>query len=115
MDGTWPSAVAPAPMTLTIPAPAGGAYSGIQAHTFHVAGDGDWVSFVVPAEDVTKKVVYRLETRNLGWGMDTYLHLYASDGVTELASDDDGGPGWASLLKWLPAYPRGLLCQGQAL
>lgn len=36
-----------------------------------------------------------------GGTIDTYLHLYSSDGTTELASDDDGGTGQLSLISWI--------------
>lgn len=78
------------------------AYTAIQAHTFHVYSDTDWVSFTVPAMDVTKPASYVLETKGLGWGMDTYLYLYDVDGSTLLAEDDDGGEDLASRIEWTP-------------
>jgi len=77
------------------------AYVGLQSHTFHVVTDTDWVSFTVPAGDAGS-AVYRIETLNLGWGMDTVLYLYALDGTTLIDSDDDGGEGSASLIVWTP-------------
>ncbi len=77
------------------------AYTGIQSHTFHTITDTDWVTFTVPQADVDG-VSYRIETLNLGSGMDTYLYLYDTDGVTELARDDDSGSGQASLIVWTP-------------
>lgn len=60
------------------------AYVGIQAHSFHVVTDTDWVTFTVPAADVTNAVPYRLETNRLGWGMGTRMRLYGTDGATLL-------------------------------
>jgi hypothetical protein len=77
-------------------------YNGIQTHTFHAEDDVDWIKFTVPVGDVNNGVSYRIETFNLGWGMDTYMHLYDTDGTTELAFDDDGGTGVASLIVWTP-------------
>lgn len=77
-------------------------YVGVQSHTFHIYTDTDWVTFTVPQADAGNGVPYRIETFNLGWGMDTYLHLYDTDGTTELAYDDDSGPGLASLIVWTP-------------
>jgi V8-like Glu-specific endopeptidase len=58
------------------------------------AGDSDWFQFEASAgAQVT------LETQ-LGSIGDTTLRLYASDGVTQLAFDDDGGPGLASLINY---------------
>jgi hypothetical protein len=77
------------------------AYDGAQSHTFHTYTDTDWISFTVPAEDVTNAVLYRIETSNLGWGMDTYLYLYDTDGSTLLEENDD----WYDLesrIEWTP-------------
>ena len=62
------------------------AYAGIQSHTFHTVTDTDWVTFTVPAMDITTPVSYRIETFNLGWGMATRLDLYDTDGTTLLDS-----------------------------
>ncbi|MBN1812899.1 MAG: PPC domain-containing protein, partial [Anaerolineae bacterium] len=78
------------------------AYTEMQSHTFHVYSDTDWVSFTVPAMDVTEPVSYVIETQGLGWGMDTYLYLYDTDGSTLLVEDDDGGEGLASRIAWTP-------------
>lgn len=77
-------------------------YAGIQSHTFHATTDTDWVKFTVPGADVTNNVPYRIETSNLGWGMDTVLYLYDTDGSTQLAYNDDGGAGLASRIDWTP-------------
>ena len=66
-----------------------------QTHYFCVANDQDWVAFTA-----TAGTTYRVETLNLATDVDTYVYLYAPDGVTELSSDDDGGPGVASLLEY---------------
>ncbi len=67
----------------------------IQTHNFHVQGDEDWISFHAQAG-----AWYRIETGNLGSACDTVLHLYGPDGTTELAYNDDGGVGLASLINW---------------
>jgi hypothetical protein len=77
-------------------------YTGKQPHTFDVDGDTDWVKFTVSAADVSKHVTYHLETLNLGFGMDTVLYLYDTDGNTLLAYNDDGGSGLASAIDWQP-------------
>jgi len=69
-----------------------------QTHNFHVPGDQDWVSF--PAS--TSVLGYAIETSNLGFGSDTYMELYDTDGTTLIASDDDGGVGLASRIDWAP-------------
>ncbi|KAA3660591.1 MAG: hypothetical protein DWQ04_18955 [Chloroflexi bacterium] len=76
------------------------AYSSTQSHSFHTSSDTDWVKFTVTNDDLGK--TYYIETRNLGWGMDTILYLYDTDGTTQLAWNDDGGAGLASLIAWQP-------------
>jgi len=66
-----------------------------QTHTFHVAGDQDWVFFAA-----LSGYSYRIETLNLASCSDTVLELYNSSG-TLLASNDDGGGGWASRIDWV--------------
>ncbi|MCS6889911.1 MAG: bacillolysin, partial [Chloroflexus sp.] len=56
-----------------------------QTHTFHTAGDQDWVFFAA-----TSGYSYRIETLNLASCSDTVLELYNSSG-TLLAYNDDGG------------------------
>jgi len=73
----------------------------MQYHTFHVQSDPDWVRITVPQSDVDRGVLYRLMTRNLGWGVDTVIELYASDGETLLAWNDDF-PYPASRIDWRP-------------
>lgn len=80
-----------------------------------VAGDQDWIKFVVTAG--TRAVI---ETSNLGdlvgnrlpdsgvaikgdvgaAAVDTVLHLYGTNGTTELAMNDDGGQGLASKIDY---------------
>ncbi|MEM7129847.1 MAG: trypsin-like serine protease [Chloroflexota bacterium] len=65
-----------------------------QSHTFHTQSDQDWLSFpTVPNTE------YILETGNLLGGADTVMALYNSDGLW-LASNDDGGSGYASRIQW---------------
>lgn len=78
--------------------------AGLQRHTFHHADDVDWLSFTVTAGDVARQTPFIIETTNLGWGMDTALQLFDSDGVTLLVSDDDSGAGTASLIRWTPGH-----------
>jgi Zn-dependent metalloprotease len=68
---------------------------GPQTHNFHDAGDEDWVQF-----STTAGISHVVETSNLGSRSDTVLELYDTDGVTLLASDDDGGDGLASRIAW---------------
>lgn len=55
----------------------------VQERSFHAPGDSDWVSFRGEANQQI-----RLSTRG---NCDTYLTLYAPNGVTVLAEDDDSG------------------------
>jgi len=75
-------------------------YTGYQQHTFHKDDTQDWIKLIVNPADVGKP--YYLITTNLGRTMDTVLYLYDSDGVTELARDDDGGGRYASQIYWIP-------------
>jgi subtilisin family serine protease len=61
-------------------------------------GETDW--FRIQA---ASGVSHRFETI-LGTLADSILRVYDSDGVTLLASDDDGGPGLASLLTWIAPH-----------
>ncbi len=56
------------------------------------AGDVDFFSF-----EATAGCLYTIETDG---DMDTVLHLYASNGTTELAYDDDSGEGLLSVIEW---------------
>jgi hypothetical protein len=57
-----------------------------QTHNFSTAGDVDWVSLSTVAGRQ-----YVIETKSLGASCDTVLSLYRSDGVTQIAQDDDSG------------------------
>jgi hypothetical protein len=58
------------------------------------AGDLDWFSF-----SATQGTKYEFATTLLTLA-DSQLALYDTDGVSQLAFDDDGGPGPASLIDW---------------
>ena len=62
------------------------AHTGTTAHNFHVAGDVDWISLTAPANQTCV-----FETFNLGSRSDTVMRLFASNGTTQLAVDDDSG------------------------
>jgi M6 family metalloprotease-like protein len=79
------------------------AAGGAQAHTFHIAGDVDWVRF--PA---TVNYQYTLTTSSLASGVDTVLYLYDSDGTTLLATNDDGGGGLSSQIVYTAVAARTL-------
>ena len=66
-----------------------------QTHNICPAGDADWVRFTAQAG-----TTYVLLTSNLGLAADTYLYLYDTDGVTELAHNDDYGYLLASRIIW---------------
>lgn len=67
-----------------------------QIHNFHDAGDEDWIAFTA-----TAGTIHTLETGKLGLTSDTILHLYDTDGTTELADDDDGADeALASRIIW---------------
>lgn len=66
-----------------------------ERHSYCVPGDQDWLSFAG-----TAGTTYRIETLNLASGNDTYLELYAANGTSLLASDDDAGGNLASLLQY---------------
>jgi hypothetical protein len=59
------------------------------------AGDVDWFQL-----RVLQGVDYDIQTLDLGPGSDTVLSLYREDGTTLIASDDDGGLGYASKIAW---------------
>jgi hypothetical protein len=90
------------------------AFMGVQTHTFHTSGDQDWVKFTVTQADVNAKRRFRLETFDIGPGMDTVIELYGTNGTTLLTSNDDYGGQQASLIIWKPSaagiyYARVLL------
>jgi pimeloyl-ACP methyl ester carboxylesterase len=73
-----------------------------QTHNLHLVEDQDWFYF-----DAQAGTSYRLETSNLGLSSDTYLYVYATDGTTVLASNDDYGDTLASQVEWTaPASGR---------
>ena len=65
-----------------------------RAGTVEVASDVDWFSFSAVAG-----VIYQVAT-TLGSLDDTFLRLIDTNGTTQLAFDDDAGPGFASLIAW---------------
>jgi hypothetical protein len=64
---------------------------GAVTHNFCPAGDRDWVKF-----NAISGTTYVLETSNLGPASDTEITLYGTDGVTELARNDDWTAGLLS-------------------
>lgn len=71
------------------------------AGTLKSASDADWYSF-----DAQAGLTYTFVTA-LGTLRDSTLALFAPDGTTEIAFDDDTGPGFASRIKWTaPAFGR---------
>jgi uncharacterized membrane protein len=66
----------------------------MQSHTFHVTGDVDWIAF-----STTVGNHYTIETHNLV-NSDTMIYLYHTNGVTQVAWNDDGGVGLASRIDW---------------
>lgn len=87
----------------------------LYSRRIEIAGDQDWIKFVVTAG--TRAVI---ETSNLGdlggkrlpdkgvaikgdvgaAAVDTVLHLYGTNGTTELEMNDDGGDGLASQIDY---------------
>lgn len=65
-----------------------------QCHHFHDAGDVDYVRFYASGG-----TIYTLDTLNLGPNCDTVLTVFAPDGVTPLAQNDDF-VGSESFLVW---------------
>ncbi|NTV62682.1 MAG: hypothetical protein HGA65_03970 [Oscillochloris sp.] len=69
-----------------------------QNHTFHVAGDQDWVYF-----SARQGVEYTITTADLGTRADTVLELYDPTGTVRLSLNDDYS-GYASRIVWtIPA------------
>jgi hypothetical protein len=65
------------------------------------AGDADWTTFTMSANDMLEFRTYSID----GQSTDTILELYASDCVTLLAWDDDGGGNLFSLIAdYTPPY-----------
>ena len=59
-----------------------------QTHSICPPGDQDWMTFIVPGP-----ATLTMQTQNLVGGTDTMLYLYAPDGTTLLAFNDDVGIG----------------------
>jgi hypothetical protein len=68
-----------------------------QSHAFCLEKDWDWVNFTA-----TAGTLYRIETLNLADGTDTILDLYQPNHTTLITSNDDGGGGLASLIRFTP-------------
>ncbi len=64
------------------------------------AGDNDYFYFFANAGDI---ITFGTDADGPGT-MDTFIHLYAADCTTQLASDDDAGPGLYSLLSLCAPY-----------
>ena len=64
-------------------------------HNFHIQADEDWAYLQAVAN-----TEYTIRTENLGSRCDTFLSLYAGDGTTLIAADDDSGPAQSSLIIW---------------
>lgn len=62
-----------------------------EKHTFFPAGDKDWFAI-----DVTAGVSYTFSTGSLEDGADTMMTLYDTNGVTQLAQNDDATPSTLS-------------------
>ena len=72
-----------------------------QQHTFHQAGDVDWVAFTVSDDTLD----YAIETFDLVGGADTVIYLYDSDRERLLDWNDDAGPDTrASRLTFRPYH-----------
>jgi hypothetical protein len=67
------------------------------AHNFCPSSDEDWVKFSVEANKT-----YVLQTENLGSASDTVLTLFAADGTTQIAENDDYNYVDASRIVWKP-------------
>lgn len=68
----------------------------VTRHNLHVAGDHDWVRITAIAGNV-----YLFETAALEERSDTVITLFAADGTSVIAENDDGGRGFASRLTWI--------------
>lgn len=58
-------------------------------------GDVDWFQF-----EAQEGVAYVIETSCMDGTCDTIMELYATDGLTLIGSDDDGGEGLSSRIRW---------------
>ncbi|MEI6179494.1 MAG: LamG domain-containing protein [Chloroflexales bacterium] len=66
-----------------------------QHHNFTSQGDHDWVRF-----QATGGSTYTIRTANVGLSADTVVELYAANGTTVLAANDDTADGLESELVW---------------
>ena len=66
-----------------------------QAGNIETAGDEDWFVFQGKTGEG-----YKIETSDLGPGMDTVIQLYRENGTTLIGADDDGGVGFGSKIVW---------------
>ena len=70
--------------------------AGVQRRNHDVPGDQDWITFAAQAG-----MTYAVETTNLDTAADTYLYLYATDGTTLLAANDDYSGTLSSRIEWV--------------
>ncbi len=76
----------------------------VEEHTLFAAGDKDWYRIAAAAN-----TSYTFSTAKLGDGADTLMTLYDSDGVTQLAQNDDTSTGTtASTIIYTPAAAKTL-------
>lgn len=87
-DGSEPNNSVAQATSIVVDAPA-------TTYNFHTVGDEDWYTFTATAGQI-----YRITTSSLGASADTYLYLYAPDGTTLLASNDDIEGSLASQIEW---------------
>jgi len=66
-----------------------------QTHTFHLAGDEDWVKFYA-----LKDILYEMKAYNLGSRADVVLELYNSNGDRIIGPIDDGTSGQQEIADW---------------
>ena len=64
-------------------------------HQFDIITDEDWITF-----EATAEMDYTIKTVNLSDGVDTVIELYAGDGVTQLAANDNLENDKASKIIW---------------
>ncbi len=54
-------------------------HAAVQTHTFHIEGDEDWARSPCQPK-MWVNVVYRIDTVNKGWDVDTVITLYDNNG-----------------------------------
>ncbi len=69
--------------------------TGSLGHSFHTAGDEDWLTF-----DAIANTAYAVQASILGSDADTRLELYASDGTTLLATNGNTGGSPEAVLSY---------------